>query len=72
MQDMNAQAGMRPSFPGAIPPNMSPNVWAQSGYPLAGANGWVMYRVPDTGEAYYHHAQMGLTQWEQPADFIQR
>jgi hypothetical protein len=47
------------------------NVWAACGFPLAGANGWVMYRVPETGEPYYHNAERNVTQWDQPSDFIE-
>lgn len=47
------------------------NVWAACGFPLAGANGWVMYRVQETGEPYYHHADRNITQWDQPPDFIE-
>jgi len=31
-----------------------------------------MYRVADSGEPYYHHAELGKTQWDQPPDFIQQ
>lgn len=56
----------------AMPDAATPNIWAASGYPLVGANGWVMYRVPDTGEPYYHNAIRNVTQWDQPPDFIAR
>ena len=51
--------------------NLPDNVWAACGFPLAGANGWVMYRVQETGEPYYHHAERHITQWDQPTDFIE-
>jgi hypothetical protein len=47
------------------------NVWAACGFPLVGANGWVMYRVAETGEAYYHNADRAVTQWDQPPDFVE-
>lgn len=47
------------------------NIWAACGFPLVGAKGWVMYRVQETGEPYYHNAERGMTQWEQPPDFIE-
>lgn len=50
---------------------MPENVWAACGFPLAGANGWVMYRVQETGEPYYHHSERDITQWDQPPDFIE-
>lgn len=51
--------------------SMPENVWAACGFPLVGANGWVMYRVRETGEPYYHNAELALTQWDQPTDFIE-
>ena len=47
------------------------NVWAACGFPLVGANGWVMYRVAETGEPYYHNADKNITQWDQPPDFVE-
>ena len=35
---------------------------------LPGRNGWVRV-VDDDGYMFYHHARLGLTQWDMPADF---
>eukprot|EP01025_Chloroclados_australasicus_P037755 TRINITY_DN38617_c0_g1_i2.p1 TRINITY_DN38617_c0_g1~~TRINITY_DN38617_c0_g1_i2.p1 ORF type:complete len:225 (+),score=17.05 TRINITY_DN38617_c0_g1_i2:58-675(+) len=56
---------------GSSPGSNSENAWAACGFPLAGANGWIMYRVPESGEPYFHNAKRGITQWEQPPDFIE-
>ena len=33
---------------------MPENVWAACGFPLAGANGWVMYRVQETEASFLY------------------
>ena len=35
---------------------------------MPGRNGWVRV-VDDDGYMFYHHARLGLTQWDMPADF---
>ena len=44
--------------------------WSAQGSPVAGPNGWCMYRAKDTGEVYYHNHRTGLTQWDKPADWV--
>lgn len=44
-------------------------VWAANGYPVQGPNGWVMYKVKETGEPYYHNHRTNTTQWERPVDW---
>mmetsp|Transcript_38110 Transcript_38110/g.84913 ORF Transcript_38110/g.84913 Transcript_38110/m.84913 type:complete len:182 (+) Transcript_38110:186-731(+) len=50
-------------------PGQSEDVWAAQGYPVAGPNGWYMYRTKENGECYYHNHRNNVTQWERPADW---
>ncbi|KAJ9506873.1 hypothetical protein QJQ45_020231, partial [Haematococcus lacustris] len=44
-------------------------VWANSGFPTHGPNGWVMYKVKETGEEYYHNHKSNITQWDRPVEW---
>lgn len=48
---------------------MPESQWAAQGYPEPGPNGWIMYKVKETGEPYYHNHQTNQTVWERPADW---
>ncbi len=52
------------------PGGMDESQWAAQGCPVAGPNGWCMYRAKDTGEIYYHNHRSGVTQWDKPPDWL--
>ncbi len=45
------------------------DAWAAQGCPVAGPNGWCMYRTKDTGEVYFHNPRTGTTTWERPPEW---
>eukprot|EP01026_Neomeris_dumetosa_P033982 TRINITY_DN27280_c0_g1_i4.p1 TRINITY_DN27280_c0_g1~~TRINITY_DN27280_c0_g1_i4.p1 ORF type:complete len:263 (+),score=32.32 TRINITY_DN27280_c0_g1_i4:219-1007(+) len=51
------------------PAEMSMEVWTASGCPVAGTNGWCKYTTPE-GDDYYHNFSSGITQWEEPSEFM--
>lgn len=56
-------------YPGPQATQLPQDTYAQSGHPVQGPNGWVMYRTKDTGEVYYHNYNTSVTQWERPSDW---
>jgi len=65
---------VQPSGPLHIPavqPNAPPHEYytGQQVYPVAGPNGWMMYRDPKSGEPYYHNHQLTITQWQRPEEW---
>eukprot|EP01025_Chloroclados_australasicus_P012927 TRINITY_DN16183_c1_g2_i6.p1 TRINITY_DN16183_c1_g2~~TRINITY_DN16183_c1_g2_i6.p1 ORF type:complete len:226 (-),score=28.53 TRINITY_DN16183_c1_g2_i6:395-1009(-) len=51
------------------PSGMSDEVWAGSGYPVPGSNGWWRYTT-EKGEQYYHNYREGTTQWDKPEGWV--
>ena len=63
------QASAGPRIPAAGAGQVPEEVWAANGYPVQGPNDWVMYKVKETGEPYYHNHRTNTTVWERPPEW---
>lgn len=62
---------MNPGGYGGAPGARPDENWAAAaqGFPTPGPNGWFMYHVKESGEAYYHNQHTNQTTWDRPPEW---